>query len=137
VKRANFIGAPEFYELNEACRSIADVFGHHVYLVGSSIKKRDYRDVDVRCMLPDADFDSFFGSCQNPSHNPLLSLLTISISAWLKARTGLPIDFQFQRASEANKEYVRADGHDRQALGLFLQSPLWRESASPSRPGGE
>jgi hypothetical protein len=78
-------------------------------------------------MLPDEDFDRFFGSCQNPSHNPLLYLLTVSISAWLKNKTGLPVDFQFQRRTEANKEYVRAEGHDRQSLGLFLQSPLWKE----------
>lgn len=79
-------------------------------------------------MLPDEDFDRIFGSCQNPGHNPYLSLLTVSISAWLKARTGLPVDFQFQRRTEANKEYVRAEGCDRQSLGLFLQSPLYQES---------
>jgi hypothetical protein len=126
-KGGNFVGAPAYYELNEACRSLTDVFGHHVYLVGSSIKKRDFRDVDVRCMLPDEDFDRFFGSVQNPSHNPYLSLLTISISAWLKARTGLPVDFQFQRRTEANRDYARAEGNDRQALGLFLESPLFQK----------
>jgi hypothetical protein len=79
-------------------------------------------------MLPDEHFDRIFGSVQNPSHNPYLSLLTIAISAWLKARTGLPVDFQFQRQTEANKEYVRAEGHDRQALGIFLGSPLYPRS---------
>jgi hypothetical protein len=132
AKGGNWVGAPAFYELNEACRSITDVFGYHVYLVGSALKKRDWRDVDVRCMLPDADFDRTFGTSQSPAHNPWLSLLTISISAWLKNRTGLPVDFQFQRQTEAAREYTRAAGHGRHPLGLFLETPLYRRSIAMS-----
>jgi hypothetical protein len=39
-----------------------------------------------------------------------------SISEWLAKRSGLPIDFQIQRRTDANKEY---GGQLRNAIGLF------------------
>lgn len=52
--RVNFIGAPEFYNLNAACLLVTEAF-HNLSLgtfhVGSSITRRDYRDVDVRVIM--------------------------------------------------------------------------------------
>ena len=31
-----------------------------VFLVGSSLERRDFRDMDVRCMLPDHEFEALF-----------------------------------------------------------------------------
>jgi hypothetical protein len=120
MKRANWIGAPEMFNLNMACRSIVDAFGWHVYLVGSAMERRDHRDVDVRCILDDEEFDSLFPgpmarrSAWLDSKN---SLLSSAISEWLSVRTGLKIDFQFQRSTEANAEY---GGRPRSALGIFV-----------------
>lgn len=65
-RRANFIGAPEALNLKLACTVINEAFGICTYLVGSAITKRDYRDVDLRCMLDDAEFDRIFGRTTNP-----------------------------------------------------------------------
>jgi hypothetical protein len=38
------------------------------------------------------------------THDGILFLNT-AISEWIAERTGLPIDFQFQKASEANEKF--------------------------------
>ncbi len=124
MKRANYIGAPAFYELNQACRVLTDAFGHCIYLVGSSLEKRDYRDVDVRCMLDDEDYARRFPN-GGGVHDAYWSLIVTSISLWLQKRTGLPIDFQIQQQTAANAEYPGSCG--RHALGIFL---------GPSAPSG-
>ncbi len=127
--RAHYIGAPEFFELNQACRTITEAYGWHVYLVGSSLRTRDHRDVDVRCILDDADFDQMFpvsagdeGEAGAWFRDARWSLLCCSISQWLASRTALKIDFQFQRQTQANALYSQKDGHHRNALGIFLEA---------------
>lgn len=116
--RANYLGAPEAYNLNNICRLLTDAFGWHNYLVGSCLERRDYRDVDIRCILPDEEFDRLFPDAQRTSwaYNALWSLMCASISEWIKNRTGLPIDFQIQRMTQANKEF----SGPRHALGIFI-----------------
>ena len=126
MKRANFIGAPEMFNLNHACQALTEAFGYHLYLVGSAIERRDFRDVDLRLILDDAEYDRLFPKPLNALNNARLSLFNSAISGWLSARSGLPIDFQFQRQTEANKEY---DG-TRHAMALFVHDPTW--SLSPS-----
>lgn len=120
MQRANWVPAPNYFELNQACLILAEAFGYNFYLVGSSLLKRDFRDVDVRGILPDDEWDALFGQHSNASVNARLSVLNASISLWLRSHSDLPIDFQFQRQSEANTEFPRADGHRRHALGIFL-----------------
>ena len=122
MKYTNYIGMTGFYNLNMACRILTEAFGFGwgVFLVGSSLKKRDFRDVDIRCILPDEEYQRLFpGLKGNPQTNPLWCLICTSISEWLAARTGLPIDFQIQMASEANAAFP-AKEHPRNAIGLFL-----------------
>lgn len=118
--RANFIGAPEFFDLNQACRVIVDAFGHGLYLVGSSTVRRDYRDVDLRFIMDDDDFDRLFPESSNGSGAPHLdakwSLLCSSISLYLARHSGLKIDFQFQRRTQANAMFPKQIRH---AMGLF------------------
>lgn len=124
MNRANWIGAPAFFELNQACLTLTQAFGCHVYLVGSAMTRRDYRDVDVRCILPDEDFARWFPGLDvnGVAHDARWSLLCSSISLWLSKHTGLPIDFQIQRRTEANAEFPRREGHQRHALGLFVEA---------------
>ena len=52
-----YIGAPACFALELACRQICEAFGgHHCYVVGSSLERADWRDVDVRYMLEDDAF---------------------------------------------------------------------------------
>lgn len=105
--RVSWIGAPDAFNLNHACASIAESFGHCGYLVGSACRGRDYRDIDIRWILSDEDFDAMFSAWANPTHdaNPRLSLMNAALSEWLRKTTGLPVDFQFQRQTEANRDY--------------------------------
>jgi hypothetical protein len=47
-------------------------------------------------------------------YDPRWLVMTVSISKWMSLITGLPIDFQFQKASHANKHH----NGPRSALGL-------------------
>jgi len=128
MKRACFVPAPHIFNLNHACNTISDAYAvlgcgyGHCYLVGSSLRKRDYRDVDVRLILDDAHFDRLFPGAQPGPYmmHSAWSLTCAAISCWLREQTGLPVDFQIQRMTEANAEYSRKDGHGgRYPLGMF------------------
>lgn len=100
--------------LNLACLPIAEAFGHKPYLVGSCEQgDRGYRDVDVRLILPDDKFDSLFEDKQSIWH-----MFCWAVSDSLAARTGLPIDFQVQRMTEANEKYGDLGKHPRNPLGV-------------------
>jgi hypothetical protein len=78
----------------------------------------DYRDVDVRAMLDDDEFDRLFAGCiRDYSSVSKWSVLSSAISLQLQQATGLPIDFQFQRRSDANAEF--GEEHKRNALGII------------------
>lgn len=110
------VGMPGVLHLNAFGREIDEAFGHLPYLVGSAAVGKVWRDVDVRLMLPDEEFDALFPDYVQPGRcDGKWSLLCAAISELGKLRTGLPIDFQIQRTTEANSRY----GGVRQALGLY------------------
>jgi hypothetical protein len=110
------VGMPAVLHLNAFGREIDEAFGHLPFLVGSAAVGKQWRDVDVRLMLPDNEFDALFPDHVKPSRcDGKWSLLCAAISELGRLRTGLPIDFQIQRMSDANQLY---DGV-RQALGLY------------------
>lgn len=84
---------------------VADYFGHECYHVGSSLTTKDWRDVDVRCILPDDEFDARFGKGAASETHPRLAAITLAFAALGKAMTGLPVDFQIQTMSHANERY--------------------------------
>ena len=99
---------PAACSLDQALMIVRDAFGATPYLVGSAITKADFRDVDIRMILDDAKFDQLFGSDDNYDRQrlPLWSLLTTAISEYLERRTGLTVDFEFQRKSDI-RDYDR------------------------------
>ena len=126
VVRASFLPAPHAFHLEHACAMIHQAFGDCPYLVGSCLMKRDYRDVDVRLILSDEQFAHHFPACgDHPERHALWSLMCSTISDWLSKRTGLPIDFQIQQRTAANKMYPR---RPRRPMGLFFAARY---------PGGE
>jgi hypothetical protein len=113
-ERCSYLSVTQNFNLEIACRSVEEAFrdlGYGLFQVGSSLERANWRDVDLRCMLTDEDYDQFIGDRRR------LYLLNTAISEWLTARTGLPIDFQFQRATEANKEF---GGRPRNAVGVWI-----------------
>ena len=78
------------------------------YLVGTAQTGGEYRDVDVRTILDDDVFDARFPD------GALWSTFCYLVTEWLTARTGLPVDYQIQRRSEANDRFP---GGNRNPLG--------------------
>lgn len=130
--RANYLPLDSYHDLNTACLLLASAFGQHLYLVGSSTTRPDYRDVDVRCILPDEEFDALFPGV-DLKHSQIDArrlAMNQAFSAYLTQQSRLPIDFQFQRMTEANEEFPRP----RSALGLCTWLRLsWASAASSQR----
>jgi hypothetical protein len=121
-KKASYVGAPAVFALEQCCQIINDSFGGYgCYLVGSALERQDWRDVDVRYILQDAEFQKLFPNAHEHcwEQDPRWLLLTVSISAWLSKVTGLPVDFQFQPQSHANDKHKGF----RNALGLRIAKP--------------
>lgn len=109
------VGMPAALHLEAFGREINDAFGHLPYLVGSAAVGKQWRDVDVRLILPDPEFDALFPDHTYPSrHDGRWGLLCAAISELARQRTGLPVDFQIQCATFANDRF---DG-PRLALGI-------------------
>lgn len=115
--RANYLTVEQAFVLNEACRIVREAFddiSYGVYHVGSSLYRPDWRDVDVRCIVEPEKFEMLFGPTDS---SPTLKFLNVAISGYLRERTGLPVDFQFQHQKRANSEFSTHAGHARSALG--------------------
>lgn len=124
------IGAPACFALEQACKQVRDAFPEQteadhigIYVVGSSLERPDWRDVDVRMMMDDASFLRLFPGVNLEAgtweFDPRWCLLVVAISQWMSKQTGLPIDFRFQPMTHANKRHKGR----RHAAGLsFLKN---------------
>lgn len=117
------IGMPDTIKLQHFGRVIHEFFGHYPYQVGSSLKctlgQADrWRDVDVRLILPDEEFDALFGELTRPRClNLKWNAACLAFAALGRDMTGLPIDFQVDRQTEANQDY---GDEPRSAIGILL-----------------
>jgi hypothetical protein len=110
------VGAPAWIYLNQFGRIVNDAFGDWPYLVGSAAQGKTWRDVDVRLILADDEYEKLIGKLpSNEMLNPRWRALCMAFSALGQHMTGLPIDFQIQQQTQANKLY---SGGVRQALIL-------------------
>jgi hypothetical protein len=128
-RKVSYVGAPACFALELACQHINRAFGGFgCYLVGSAMERADWRDIDVRLIMPDEEFLALFPDVDLAAHNwefdPRWLLMTVSISDHLRKVTGLPVDFQFQPQTHANARHKGT----RSALGLRF--------AKPSKPLG-
>lgn len=120
-RRGSSLGPTEMYLLNHwagaLCRAFADPDGHlnHPYLVGSAARGEAFRDVDVRLMLDDDEFERVTGGSA-----ARLAALNVAFTLWGQQATGLPIDFQLQDTTATNAEHNGV----RNALGIgFAPKP--------------
>lgn len=115
-----YIGAPACFALELACQHLNEAFDDFgCYLVGSTLERSDWRDVDVRFIMRDDEFYKLFPDVRPDcpgtwEFDPRWLIMTTSISQWLSQQTGLPVDFQFQPQSHANKHHKGP----RSALGI-------------------
>lgn len=113
------VGMPETLWLQRFGQIVWSAFPEGgVYHVGSSLRrKRGWRDVDVRLMLPDDVYSAHgLGDPKHPQRNARWCALTMAFSALGKQMTGLPIDFQIQQQTQANAEFDDRKEHMRSAL---------------------
>jgi hypothetical protein len=122
MPRVNFLGGPQFYNLQCASAALVEAFGTQaIYLVGSALERRDSRDVDIRCELPDTEFDRLFPRSAGFSPNaadPFWCLVNAALSEWLQRRIDpdLPVDFQVQRRTQVDQQEA---GHRKYQLAGF------------------
>ncbi|HET6917326.1 MAG TPA: hypothetical protein VFH56_14630 [Acidimicrobiales bacterium] len=135
MSRRCYLSTMDLYRLELACRPLHKLIGDAiggVYLVGSTWTTAAYRDVDVRMILEDPRFDALF---PEPDQ---WSVFCYAVSRWLAADTGLPVDFQVQRMTEANERF---GDKPRNPLGHGHRSFAGLGDATPylvqPKPGGE
>jgi hypothetical protein len=109
------VGGPAYVALNLFGSLVLEAYGHNPFLVGSAVRGKVWRDVDVRLILPDEEFVGLFGGGEAFGLDPLFCLLSAGLSALGRELTGLPVDFQFQPLTYANERF---DGF-RQPLGVW------------------
>lgn len=116
----------QLFLLDEACKPIVAAFETCPYLVGTaaSIDRQEYRDVDVRLILRDKEYDAL----NDAAGQEAIIFLGFAVGEYLAARTGLPIDFQIQRQTEANAKHK---GGHRNPLGVRGLSE-YKGDASPT-----
>ncbi len=114
------VGMPEQIKLNEFGSKVWDYFGSPPYHVGSSLTEKYFRDVDVRMILNDKTYKCMgFGDPGRAHDNAKWVAICLAFAALGREMTGLPIDFQIQQMSWANKIYPRIKGRNyRSALGI-------------------
>ncbi len=112
------VGMPADLYLEAFGHQIWAAFGHTAYHVGSSVLNKQWRDVDVRLILPDEEYARLeLGEPENPHYNERWVSLVLAYSALGKSMTGLTIDFQIQQQSYANEHYSGV----RSALGIITR----------------
>lgn len=107
----HYLTTVQWFNLNTCIQPICKIFGYQVFLVGSVLTKRDWRDVDIRVIWPEKEYVGILDSDHGRK------VVGMMMSDWLSMRTGLPIDLQLQTMEQANKEFGEGK---RNALGLTI-----------------
>lgn len=107
----NALSPRQMFLLDQACHPINEAFGTFgCYLVGTATARGPFRDVDVRFIMADKKHDKLTKAIGLTG----VAFLGIAIGQYLASLSGLPIDFQIQRHTEANA--LHPDGY-RNPLG--------------------
>lgn len=109
---ASYLSPQQMFALDHACKPIVEAFGEPPYLVGSVTQRRDFRDVDVRLMLPDDRYKRLY---KGRLGERVRIITGLALSAYLRDATGLPVDFQIQQRTRANAQHPTTG---RNPLGL-------------------
>ena len=127
------LSPPMLHRLDLACHHIAETFKDHgfgPYLVGSVQQGTPGpgSDVDVRLILRDECYDALMAG----TPEGFASLLDFALSAYVREMTGLPVDFQVQRMTEANAKHGTKPGRhlSRNPLGTRALTD-WLGDARP------
>ena len=99
------VGIPAGLLLHAWGLSLNKCFDSIPYHVGSSLYGKQWRDVDVRVILEDDEWEHWFGQRLGAKQcNARWSAICTAFSLWGERVTGLPIDFQVVRRSDVTQE---------------------------------
>lgn len=113
------VGMPQALWLDEFGSQVWAAFGEIPYHVGSSLRDKSWRDVDVRLLLADEVYAQMgLGDPEATHRNEKWVALCLAFSALGKQMTGLPIDFQIQQQTWANSKF-KIPENPRSAIGLI------------------
>lgn len=124
LRPASYLSPPDLHRLDWACQPIRRAFDTPPYLVGSVLTRPDFRDIDLRLILPTDEIQGMFGLelryggiPDQPGPNLRWQLMEIALSDLIAHAAGLswPVDFQIQGMAEANGEY---GGQMRNPMGV-------------------
>ncbi len=94
------VGMPAWMHLHLFATIVIDAFGYAPFLMGSAAVGKDWRDVDVRVIVPDDWFAEQFGTVDSAHPGgERWTAMCMAFSALGTKMTGLPIDFQIQPES--------------------------------------
>lgn len=111
------VGMPQSILLHEFGKRVWEAFGSPPYHVGTSVNNKIFRDVDVRLILIDEEYENWeFGNPSDFLSNSKWVSMCLAFSCLGRNITGLPIDFQIQQQTYANKHYNGV----RSALGTIF-----------------
>lgn len=127
-RKVSYLSTAQLATLSHACIPLREALGGGPYLVGSSTERPDFRDVDVRSIVDDDRWDAIFGG-----RELFWGLFCWAVSEWLSKATGLPIDYQAQRMTEANAKYGDLGKHPRNPLGMRARVFASSGDATPYR----
>lgn len=98
VRIASYLSPPDFHRLNWACQPIRAAFPEYgVFLVGSVTERPDFRDIDLRIIVPDKTYKRL---CPTPARKLVLDIALSDLVA-KAASLPWPIDLQLQPTTEA------------------------------------
>jgi hypothetical protein len=104
---------------------LADAFGVTcAYHVGSSLRNKNTRDVDVVVLLEDDDFEKTFG--KREPDGPKWEAYCLAFSELGRSVTGLNIDFKVQPREWANTKFPHDKEHPDENLRSAMVGGLVR-----------
>ncbi|MEA2677178.1 MAG: hypothetical protein QOJ81_1319 [Chloroflexota bacterium] len=112
-QRATWLHVTDFDRLEDWCHMVRIILWSQPYLVGSALEGADFRDVDIRVLMADKDFDRLSRKRSDVIRflNRAFSFLT---SRWSTSRVcpsgcaAGPIDFQIQRRGQETARSPRS-----------------------------
>lgn len=118
----------QMFLLDLACKPIEEGIGATFHVGTSAHGRTEYRDVDVRTILADEQYDALADAIEPAG----VAFLGLAIGEYLHSLTGLPIDYQIQRQTEANAQHPWS----RNPLGVRDLSNFRGDAAPAAREVG-
>lgn len=101
-----YVGMPKALYLQSFAEYVKSIFEDDVYLVGSALQTKSWKDLDIVVVISDKKWEGYgFGDPQKRFGNKKWAALCMSISCFGKHLIGCEIDFQIHQKSYVDEVY--------------------------------